>query len=54
MYRCEIKRDQKSGDSLCYCFVEFEDVKACEEAYFKMENVSKNEEFCIKNEEWLI
>jgi peptidyl-prolyl cis-trans isomerase-like 4 len=37
--KCEIKRDAKSGDSLCYAFVEFEDVKACEEAYFKMENV---------------
>jgi peptidyl-prolyl cis-trans isomerase-like 4 len=36
---CNILRDKKSGDSLCYAFVEFEDVKACEEAFFKMENV---------------
>lgn len=36
---CEIVRDRKSGDSLCYAFIEFEDKRACEEAYFKMENV---------------
>eukprot|EP00058_Branchiostoma_floridae_P014408 XP_002599896.1 hypothetical protein BRAFLDRAFT_278443 [Branchiostoma floridae] len=32
-------RDQKTGDSLCYAFVEFEKPEACEEAYFKMDNV---------------
>ena len=37
--KCEVQRDRKTGDSLCYAFVEFEDAKSCEEAYFKMENV---------------
>ncbi len=37
--RCEIIRDFKTGDSLCYAFVEFTDRKSCEEAYFKMNNV---------------
>uniref|UniRef100_A0A3B5APF5 Peptidyl-prolyl cis-trans isomerase n=1 Tax=Stegastes partitus TaxID=144197 RepID=A0A3B5APF5_9TELE len=36
---CEIIRDWKTGDSLCYAFIEFEKVKECEKAYFKMDNV---------------
>ncbi len=36
---CEVIRDQKTGDSLQYAFVEFEDQAACEQAYFKMDNV---------------
>lgn len=36
---CEVIRDRKSGDSLQYAFIEFEDKKACEMAYFKMDNV---------------
>ncbi|KAJ3298329.1 Peptidyl-prolyl cis-trans isomerase cyp6 [Borealophlyctis nickersoniae] len=36
---CEIVRDKKTGDSLCYAFIEFETQEACEEAYFKMDNV---------------
>ena len=36
---CEIIRDKKTGDSLQYGFVEFEDQKACEKAYLKMDNV---------------
>ena len=32
-------RDRKSGDSLQYAFVEFEEEKSCEKAYFKMDNV---------------
>ncbi|KAI0236370.1 Peptidyl-prolyl cis-trans isomerase-like 4 [Massospora cicadina] len=36
---CEIIRDAKTGDSLSYAFVEFENQKDCEEAYFKMDNV---------------
>ncbi|CAH1277087.1 PPIL4 [Branchiostoma lanceolatum] len=36
---CEVIRDQKTGDSLCYAFVKFEKPEACEEAYFKMDNV---------------
>nr|XP_014100303.1 peptidyl-prolyl cis-trans isomerase sig-7 [Bactrocera oleae] len=36
---CEVIRDKKSGDSLQYAFVEFEDQKSCEAAYFKMDNV---------------
>lgn len=35
---CEIVRDWKTGDSLQYAFIEFETDKACEEAYWKMEN----------------
>ncbi|XP_063243158.1 peptidyl-prolyl cis-trans isomerase G [Bacillus rossius redtenbacheri] len=36
---CEVIRDKKTGDSLQYAFVEFEERKACEDAYFKMDNV---------------
>lgn len=36
---CEVIRDRKTGDSLQYAFVEFEEQKACEDAYFKMDNV---------------
>ncbi|OMH83347.1 Peptidyl-prolyl cis-trans isomerase-like 4 [Zancudomyces culisetae] len=36
---CEIVRDKKTGDSLCYAFIEFASKEFCEEAYFKMENV---------------
>lgn len=36
---CEVIRDQVTGDSLQYAFIEFEDRKACEDAYFKMDNV---------------
>lgn len=34
----EIIRDFKTGDSLCYAFIEFETNEACEQAYFKMDN----------------
>lgn len=36
---CEVIRDRKTGDSLQYAFIEFDDKKACEDAYFKMDNV---------------
>jgi len=36
---CDIIRDWKTGDSLCYGFIGFENEPACEEAYFKMNNV---------------
>jgi peptidyl-prolyl cis-trans isomerase-like 4 len=36
---CDIMRDWKTGDSLCYAFVGFDSERACEEAYFKMNNV---------------
>ena len=36
---CEVIRDHKTGDSLQYAFVEFEEQKSCEQAYFKMDNV---------------
>ncbi|KAJ1950669.1 Peptidyl-prolyl cis-trans isomerase-like 4 [Linderina pennispora] len=36
---CEVIRDRESGESLGYAFVEFEEKEACEEAYFKMDNV---------------
>ncbi|PQP97461.1 peptidyl-prolyl cis-trans isomerase CYP59 isoform X1 [Prunus yedoensis var. nudiflora] len=34
----DIIRDFKTGDSLCYAFIEFETREACEQAYFKMDN----------------
>lgn len=34
----DIIRDYKTGDSLCYAFIEFEAEDACEAAYFKMDN----------------
>jgi len=36
---CEIIRDKQSGDSLQYAFIEFENQKDCEQAYYKMDNV---------------
>ncbi|KAI4456460.1 peptidyl-prolyl cis-trans isomerase-like 4 [Holotrichia oblita] len=36
---CEVIRDKKTDESLQYAFVEFDDRKACEDAYFKMDNV---------------
>lgn len=35
---CDIIRDWKTGDSLCYAFIGFDTDEACEEAYFKMNN----------------
>ncbi|GLE00019.1 hypothetical protein PINS_up008746 [Pythium insidiosum] len=37
--KSEVIRDYKTGDSLCYAFIEFQDKRHCEEAYFKMNNV---------------
>ncbi|GAB2219722.1 hypothetical protein Droror1_Dr00007359 [Drosera rotundifolia] len=34
----QVIRDYKTGDSLCYAFIEFESNAACEQAYFKMDN----------------
>lgn len=36
---CEVIRDRKSGDSLCYAFIDFDREEDCENAYFKMDNV---------------
>ncbi|KAK4104392.1 cyclophilin-like protein [Parathielavia hyrcaniae] len=36
---CEVIRDQKTGDSLQYAFIEFEDQQSCEDAYSKMDGV---------------
>lgn len=36
---CEVIKDQKTGNSLQYAFIEFETATACENAYFKMDNV---------------
>ncbi|XP_029449927.1 peptidyl-prolyl cis-trans isomerase-like 4 [Rhinatrema bivittatum] len=36
---CEIIRDWKTGESLCYAFIEFDKEEDCEKAYFKMDNV---------------
>jgi len=35
---CEIIKDWKTGDSLQYAFVEFDNVRSAEEAYFKMQD----------------
>jgi peptidyl-prolyl cis-trans isomerase-like 4 len=36
---CEVIRDRKTGDSLQYAFIEFENQKDCEQAYTKMQDV---------------
>lgn len=36
---CEIIKDDKTGESLQYGFIEFERPEDCEQAYFKMDNV---------------
>lgn len=36
---CEVIKDQKTGESLQYAFIEFENSEQCENAYFKMDNV---------------
>ena len=36
---CEVIRDYKTGNSLQYAFIEFENKKSCEEAYYSMERV---------------
>ncbi|KAK1921190.1 cyclophilin-like domain-containing protein [Papiliotrema laurentii] len=36
---CEVVRDRKTGDSLQYAFIEFDERSAAEQAYFKMQNV---------------
>ena len=36
---CEVIKDQKTGDSLQYAFIEFEREEDCINAYFKMDNV---------------
>jgi peptidyl-prolyl cis-trans isomerase-like 4 len=36
---CEVVRDRETGDSLGYAFIEFQEEKACEQAYLKMDNV---------------
>lgn len=36
---CEVIRDKRTGDSLQYAFIEFEEKKDCENAYVKMDGV---------------
>lgn len=36
---CEVIRDKRTGDSLQYAFIEFDQQKDCEQAYFKMQDV---------------
>ncbi len=36
---CEVIRDHKTKESLCYAFIEFENESDCEDAFFKMNNV---------------
>ena len=36
--KADIVRDQETGDSLCYAFIEFSTKEQCTEAYFKMNN----------------
>lgn len=38
-YSCEVIKDWKTGESLCYAFIEFASRDQCENAYFKMDNV---------------
>ncbi len=40
MTTCDIIRDFKTGDSLCYAFIGFDSEEACVAAYFKMNNVT--------------
>lgn len=37
--KVDILKDRKTGDSLCYGFIEYETSKQCERAYFKMDAV---------------
>jgi peptidyl-prolyl cis-trans isomerase-like 4 len=39
--KCEIIRDWKTDVSLQYAFIEFEKPEQCEQAYFKMDNVTE-------------
>lgn len=36
---CDVIRDKRTRDSLQYAFIEFENQKDCEQAYFKMQGV---------------
>lgn len=36
---CEVMKDKSTGDSLQYAFIEYEEKKSCEAAYFKMDEV---------------
>lgn len=36
---CEVIRDKKTGDSLQYAFIEFDERESAEQAYFKMDSV---------------
>ena len=36
---CEVIIDRITGNSLQYAFIEYEEQKSCEDAYFKMDNV---------------
>ncbi|KAF2667176.1 peptidyl-prolyl cis-trans isomerase-like 4 [Microthyrium microscopicum] len=36
---CEVIRDKKTSESLQYAFIEFDNQKDCEQAYFKMQDV---------------
>lgn len=38
IHKCNIVKDWKTGDSLQYGFIEFETIRATEEAYLKMQN----------------
>ena len=50
-FSCEVIRDRKTGDSLQYAFVEFEDKDACEKAYFKMGLIIAHEGIIIDNKD---
>lgn len=36
---CEVIRDKRTGDSLQYAFIEYEEQASCEQGYFKMQGV---------------
>ena len=43
--KCEIVRDWKTGDSLQYAFIEFEQAKSAEDAYFKVNSQTLESNF---------
>ncbi len=38
---CDLIRDNKTGESLCYAFISFEKESSCEEAFFKVRRCTR-------------
>jgi hypothetical protein len=47
---CDIIRDYKTGDSLCYGFIGYDNDAACEAAYFKMNNVLIDDRWAVQQQ----